>query len=72
MTDKQRHVYNFIVWHHKKYGYSPSITDIQTEFGYKHHRSVQQIIDALVRKGFIEKPADHVLMPTYLTKKKSK
>jgi repressor LexA len=57
LTDRQRDVLEFIQSEQREKGMTPSTREIQTHFGFASQTSVMQYIDALERKGFLDRHA---------------
>ncbi|MEP6955594.1 MAG: transcriptional repressor LexA [Chthoniobacterales bacterium] len=57
LTDRQSDVLNFIQTEQRAKGITPSTREIQQHFGLASQTSVMQYLDALERKGFIDRPA---------------
>ncbi len=57
LTDRQRHVLEFIQTEQRDKGMTPSTREIQTHFGFASQTSVMQYIAALERKGFLDRHA---------------
>lgn len=57
LTDRQRNVLDFIQHEQRGKGVTPSTREIQDHFGFASQTSVMQYIDALERKGFINRQA---------------
>lgn len=56
LTPKEQKVYRFIKQYVEKREYAPTYAEIQEEFGYKAVSSVQQYIEQLVDKGYLNAP----------------
>lgn len=57
LTDRQRDVLEFIQTEQREKGVTPSTREIQQHFGFASQTSVMQYLEALVRKGFIDRQA---------------
>ncbi len=57
LTDRQRDVLDFIQVEQREKGVTPSTREIQQHFGFASQTSVMQYLDALERKGFIDRHA---------------
>src|SRR5438046_9663659 len=57
LTDRQRSVLDFIQSEQRVKGITPSTREIQNHFGFASQTSVMQYIDALARKGFLDRHA---------------
>lgn len=57
LTDRQRDVLQFIQTEQREKGITPSTREIQHHFGFASQTSVMQYLDALARKGFIDRQA---------------
>jgi repressor LexA len=57
LTDRQRDVLDFIQSEQRERGLTPSTREIQQHFGFASQTSVMQYLDALARKGFIDRQA---------------
>ncbi len=57
LTDRQRGVLDFIQDEQREKGVTPSTREIQQHFGLASQTSVMQYIDALERKGFLDRQA---------------
>lgn len=57
LTDRQRDVLQFIQTEQREKGITPSTREIQHHFGFASQTSVMQYLDALTRKGFIDRHA---------------
>jgi repressor LexA len=57
LTDRQRGVLDFIQNEQREKGITPSTREIQKHFGFASQTSVMQYLDALQRKGFIDRHA---------------
>ena len=57
LTDRQRDVLNFIQSEQRENGMTPSTREIQKHFGFASQTSVMQYLDALQRKGFLDRHA---------------
>src|ERR1700720_3925643 len=57
LTDRQKEVLDFIQSEQREKGISPSTREIQNHFGFASQTSVMQYIDALARKGFLDRHA---------------
>ncbi|MBA7519481.1 LexA repressor [subsurface metagenome] len=53
LTKRQRKIFEFILSNIEKFGYPPSIPEIQKRFSFKSPNAVQDHLEALVRKGYI-------------------
>src|SRR6266513_2458609 len=57
LTERQRSILEFIQFEQREKGITPSTREIQHHFGFASQTSVMQYIDALERKGFLERHA---------------
>jgi len=57
LTERQRGVLEFIQSEQREKGMTPSTREIQHHFGFASQTSVMQYIDALERKGFLDRHA---------------
>jgi repressor LexA len=57
LTDRQRDVLHFIQSEQREHGVTPSTREIQKHFGFASQTSVMQYLDALQRKGFLDRHA---------------
>ena len=57
LTQRQRDVLDFIQSEQREHGVTPSTREIQKHFGFASQTSVMQYLDALQRKGFIDRHA---------------
>src|ERR1700693_2602674 len=57
LTERQRGVLEFIQLEQREKGVTPSTREIQHPFGFARPTSVMQYIDALARKGFLDRHA---------------
>src|SRR4030088_696153 len=57
LTDRQRSVLDFIQNEQREKGVTPSTREIQKHFGFASQTSVMQYLDALQRKGFLDRHA---------------
>jgi len=57
LTDRQADVLAFIQTEQREKGVTPSTREIQKHFGFASQTSVMQYLDALERKGFVDRPA---------------
>ncbi len=55
LTDRQRHVLEFIEEHTRSRGYPPTIREIRAAFGLRSNRGVVDHLRALERKGYIRR-----------------
>jgi len=53
LTKRQQQIFEFIISSIDKFGYPPSIPEIQEEFSFKSPNAVQDHLGALERKGYI-------------------
>ncbi|MFH1260266.1 MAG: transcriptional repressor LexA [Elusimicrobiota bacterium] len=53
LTDRQKEILNFITESVKKFGFPPTIPEIQKEFNFKSPTGVNDHLNALVKKGSI-------------------
>lgn len=53
LTKRQQQIFEFILYHINKFGYPPSIPEIQEEFSFKSPNAVKDHLEALERKGYI-------------------
>ncbi|UXI68752.1 transcriptional repressor LexA [Tahibacter amnicola] len=59
LTPKQRRVLEFVRAYASEHGYPPSLREIAEALGLRSHSSAQDYIDALMRKGALERSAQH-------------
>jgi repressor LexA len=57
LTERQGEILKFIILNKEKFGYPPSIPEIQREFSFKSPNAVQDHLEALERKGYISRHA---------------
>lgn len=57
LTDRQKEVLGFIQSEQREKGVTPSTREIQKHFGFASQTSVMQYLDALERKGFLDRHA---------------
>src|SRR5450432_2687411 len=57
LTERQRGILEFIQSEQREKGMTPSTREIQHHFGFASQTSVMQYIDALERKGFLDRHA---------------
>jgi repressor LexA len=57
LTDRQKHVLDFIQSEQREKGITPSTREIQSHFGFASQTSVMQYLVALERKGFLDRHA---------------
>jgi len=57
LTERQSEILKFIILNKEKYGYPPSIPEIQEKFSFKSPNAVQDHLGALERKGYISRRA---------------
>ena len=57
LTKRQGEILKFIILNKEKFGYPPSIPEIQEEFSFKSPNAVQDHLEALERKGYISRRA---------------
>jgi len=57
LTERQGEIINFIILNKEKFGYPPSIPEIQRKFSFKSPNAVQDHLKALERKGYISRHA---------------
>jgi len=55
LTERQRHIYNFIVSYSRRNGFPPSITEIGDNVGLSSTASVSYQLQNLELKGYIER-----------------
>ena len=53
LTKRQQQIFDFILSNIDKFGYPPTIPEIQHEFSFKSPNAVQDHLEALERKGYI-------------------
>lgn len=56
LAPKQKQIYDYIVEYMENNGFAPSYREIQDAMGYKSISTVFQELDAIEKKGFIERP----------------
>ena len=57
LTERQGEILKFIILNKEKFGYPPSIPEIQEKFSFKSPNAVQDHLGALERKGYISRRA---------------
>lgn len=57
LTERQGEILKFIILNKEKFGYPPSIPEIQEEFSFKSPNAVQDHLESLERKGYISRHA---------------
>ena len=57
LTERQGEILEFIILNKEKFGYPPSIPEIQRKFSFKSPNAVQDHLKALERKGYISRHA---------------
>ncbi len=57
ITDRQKEVYSYLVWHVCEYGYQPTIVELAENFGV-HLNAIKQILGQLDEKGYIRLPGE--------------
>src|SRR2546423_14799448 len=57
LTERQRNILDFIQREQREKGITPSTREIQSHFGFASQTSVMQYIEALERKGFLDRHA---------------
>ena len=57
LTDRQKEVLHFIQSEQREKGVTPSTREIQKHFGFASQTSIMQYLDALERKGFLDRHA---------------
>lgn len=57
LTKRQHKIFGFILLNIEKFGYPPSIPEVQKEFSFKSPNAVKDHLEALVRKGYISRRA---------------
>jgi len=57
LTERQGEILKFIILNKEKFGYPPSIPEIQEKFSFKSPNAVQDHLEALERKGYISRHA---------------
>jgi len=57
LTERQGEILKFIILNKEKFGYPPSIPEIQEKFSFKSPNAVQDHLEALERKGYISRRA---------------
>jgi len=55
LTERQSEILRFIILNKEKFGYPPSIPEIQERFSFKSPNAVQDHLEALERKGYISR-----------------
>jgi repressor LexA len=58
LTEKQRNIHDFICRFTGAYGYSPTIAEIQRQYGLKSPATVHHVLSELVRKKYIRRIAN--------------
>ena len=53
LTQRQKEILEFIISHIERYGYPPSIPEIQKNFSFKSPNAVSDHLEALEKKGYI-------------------
>lgn len=57
LTTRQGEILKFIILNKEKFGYPPSIPEIQEKFSFRSPNAVQDHLEALERKGYISRRA---------------
>jgi len=57
LTERQSEILKFIILNKERFGYPPSIPEIQENFSFKSPNAVQDHLGALERKGYISRRA---------------
>ena len=57
LTERQQDILSFIQTEQREKGITPSTREIQKHFGFASQTSVMQYLDALERKGFLDRHA---------------
>lgn len=57
LTPRQKSVYDFLVSHHRRYGFSPTVREICKKLGLAEPAGVHRILGVLEEKGFIRSTA---------------
>src|SRR6266571_8751307 len=57
LTERQKNILDFIQSEQREKGITPSTREIQKHFGFASQTSVMQYLDALERKGFLDRHA---------------
>jgi len=57
LTERQNEILKFIILNKERFGYPPSIPEIQENFSFKSPNAVQDHLGALERKGYISRRA---------------
>src|SRR3954451_10494399 len=57
LTDRQKDILHFIQKEQREHGLTPSTREIQKHFGFASQTSVMQYLEALEKKGFLERHA---------------
>ena len=55
LTERQRKIFDFILSNITKFGYPPTIPEIQEKFSFKSPNAAQDHLEALERKGYISR-----------------
>jgi repressor LexA len=55
LTDRQSKIFEFILSNIERFGYPPSIPEIQEKFSFKSPNAVKDHLEALERKGYISR-----------------
>lgn len=58
LTKRQQQIFNFILSNIDKFGYPPSIPEVQEKFSFKSPNAVHDHFEALIRKGYISRRAN--------------
>src|ERR1700759_3140751 len=59
LTTNQRRVLDFIQDHLERHGVAPSLREIAENLGLSSHSSAQDYVEALIRKGVLERRPQH-------------
>ena len=54
LTQKQKDILDYIIWHVEANGFPPALTDIVKRFNFKSNNSPRIHLKALVKKGKIK------------------
>ena len=55
LTDRQSKIFDFILSNITRFGYPPTIPEVQEKFSFKSPNAVQDYLEALERKGYISR-----------------
>ncbi|MCK5594576.1 transcriptional repressor LexA [bacterium] len=55
LTERQNKIFKFLLFNIERFGYPPSIPEIQEEFSFKSPNAVKDHLEAIERKGYISR-----------------